>query len=108
MSIKVVYNNCYGGFSISQACAERMASLGNKEAQTLLDSPHGFYGYLTDTPRHDLILVRVVEELGTAASGSSASLDVKEISGNKYIIREYDGSESVIEPENISWTIVQD
>ena len=104
MSIKVVYNATYGGFSISQACAERMAELGNKEAAKLIeDLGDRFYGYLEETLRHDAALVQAVEELGDSANGSFASLCVRELSGRRYIIREYDGSETVIEPEDISW-----
>ncbi len=107
MSIKVVYNACYGGFSISRACAERMAELGNKEAAFMITgSEDSFYGYLDHTPRHDPVLVQAVEELGKAAGGSYSKLLVHEISGNKYIIDEYDGSESVVEPDDIKWIIV--
>ena len=104
MSIKVVYNSCYGGFSISLACANRMAELGNKEAAELITAPAGrFYGYLEETPRHDPTLVQAVEELGTAAEGRTSSLCVHEISGHKYIIKEYDGAETVVEPDDIKW-----
>lgn len=104
MTIKVVYNATYGGFSISRACAERMAELGNKEAAELIeDLDDRFYGYLEETPRHDLALVQAVEELGESANGSVASLCVRELSGRRYIIREYDGSETVVEPEDINW-----
>ena len=34
--MKVVINSCYGGFSISQKCAELMAKLGNKQAKAEL------------------------------------------------------------------------
>ena len=102
MTIKVVYNATYGGFSISRACAVRMAELGNKEAAEMLAEPT-YYGYLEETPRHDLALVQAVEELGESANGSVASLCVRELSGRRYIIREYDGSETVVEPEDINW-----
>lgn len=111
MSIKVVYNNCFGGFSISHACAVRMAELGNKEAQQMIkdevdypsDSSIGFYGILSFTPRHDSILVQAVEELGEDASGSMSELRVYELSGDKYFIDVYDGSETVVEPKDVAW-----
>ena len=107
MSIKVVYNCCYGGFSISRDCAVRMAALGNKEAAEMLaEDDECWYGYLYETPRHDPALVQAVEELGDSASGGNASLDVHELSGNRYIVREYDGVESVVEPDDIRWTVV--
>ena len=114
MTIKVVYNAGFGGFSISRACVERMAELGNQEAKEMLADPetypmfcgYDFCGYLHNTPRHDPVLVQAVEGLGENASGGSASLCVRELSGNRYIINEYDGKESVVEPDDIKWTIV--
>ena len=105
MTIKVVYNATYGGFSISRACAVRMAELGNKEAAEMIAEPT-YYGYLEETPRHDPALVQAVEELGESASGSAASLCVQELSGRKYIIESYDGLETVVEPHDIVWTLV--
>lgn len=35
--MKIVVNKCFGGFSISKECAEYMASLGDKQAQSELD-----------------------------------------------------------------------
>ena len=107
MSIKVVYNNCFGGFSISRACAERMAELGNKEAQSMLEKEsYRFNGFIHETPRHDSTLVQAVEELGEDASGHGADLRIHVLSGDKYFIDEYDGSETVVEPKNIAWITV--
>jgi len=104
---KVVYNACFGGFSISKACAEWMAERGHSECMELLRCDDDFYGGLYDTPRHDSLLVMAVEELGTKkASGAAARLCVRELSGNRYYIDEYDGSESVVEPGDIKWTVV--
>lgn len=107
MSIKVVYNNCFGGFTISRACAERMAELGNKEAQSMIkEETHRFYGFIWETPRHDNTLVQAVEELGEDASGEMSDLRVYELSGDKYFIDEYDGSETVVEPPDVCWITV--
>lgn len=105
---KVVYNGCFGGFSISKECAEYMANLGNKECLRNLESESDgmFYGYLDDTPRHDAILVLAIEALGEKANGTSASLQVREIKGDRYYIDEYDGSESVVTPQDIKWTVI--
>ena len=35
--MKIAINKCWGGFSISKKCAERMAELGSKQAQEELD-----------------------------------------------------------------------
>ena len=109
---KVVYNRCFGGFSISKECAQWLADRGNKECMDMisdqpLSSAGGFYGHLGATPRHDVLLVMAVEHLGTKkASGSHAELAVHELKGDRYYIDEYDGSESVVEPHTITWTKV--
>ena len=115
---KVVFNNCYGGFSISRACAQRMSELGSQEAKELLtgedswevfDSPPAWYGSLSyDYPRHCAILIQSVEALGDKASGSCADLSIALIKGDRYIIKEYDGVERVTEPDDINWTIIEE
>lgn len=52
--------------------------------------------------RHDPILVQVVEELGDKANGMCAKLAVEEVSG-PYRIDEYDGYETVKEPDGYDW-----
>lgn len=91
--MKVVYNACYGGFTLSSEAIVKLKELG---VQGLDDS-----GYFMDSvlARHDPRLVQVVEELGDKASGRCAKLRATEISGNRYRIDEYDGRESVVEPE---------
>ena len=50
--------------------------------------------------RHDPILVRVVEELGSEkASGMCSELAIADIGDSLYRIEEYDGYETVITPE---------
>ena len=101
---KVVYNSCYGGFSLSRECVEWMADRGHPEAIAILREGRedGFYGYW-DGPRHDALLVMAVEALGEKASGNVAAIKVKKLRGKRYIIREYDGDEAVIEPDDINW-----
>jgi len=101
---KVVYNACFGGFSISKKCAQFMADRGNTEAIDMIDNVgERWHGRLWDTPRHDAILIMAVEALGSEASDDMSDLAVRELKGNRYIIDEYDGSESVVEPHNIQW-----
>jgi hypothetical protein len=51
-----------------------------------------------DDARDHPLLVRVVEELGNAASGGCADLRIVEIpDGTNYIIEEYDGNEHIAE-----------
>lgn len=111
--IKVVYNACFGGFSLSRKAAERLAELGYEEAATAIEEQSkqkSFFGEqysFYDLPRHDSRLVQVVEELGEAASGNFAELKVAKIKGLRYRIDEYDGNESVQTPNDIEWIIVK-
>ena len=109
---KVVYNNCFGGFSISRACCEWLASRGVQECIEQMsiasaqdgDEAEEIDYFWFDGPRHSSLLVMAVEELGSdIASGGAAQLAVCEIKGNKYIIKNYDGSETIIEPHHINW-----
>jgi len=115
---KVVYNACFGGFSLSTEAVKlgRELSGDQKWAGTTLvgemfsdgSGPReGFsrmdcvyIGY--DFPRHDPILVKVVETLGSKASGSLADLQIAEVEG-PYRIDEYDGNESVETPDSYDW-----
>jgi hypothetical protein len=58
--------------------------------------------YYGNVDRHDPILVQVVEELGDKANGSYAKLAIEEVSG-PYRIDEYDGYETVKEPDGYDW-----
>lgn len=91
MSIKVVINNCYGGFGLSEkAIALVQDQIGDE-----------FDPY--DHPRHCPVLVSVVEELGEEANGRCAELFVAKLKGSQYIVREYDGCEWLQEPDDIKW-----
>lgn len=98
---KVIYNSDYGGFSLSDKAAELLAKRTGK------DEVKDPYVAKWEFDRHDPDLVAVVEELGVeAASGELACLDIAEIEGDRYIIDEYDGNESVITPNDIDWVII--
>ena len=104
----------YGGcFGLSKKAVIRMAELGNPEAieevnqrSECINSEHYIFN-LISTPRHDPVLVQTVKELEKEASGYSDELVIKTIQGNKYIIHEYDGSESVQEPRHIKWIVAE-
>jgi hypothetical protein len=84
--IKVVISRCYGGFGLS---AEASALYASRTGKDLYDH---------EIPRDDPILVGVVEELGEAASGNFANLNVVEIPADvNWYIEEYDGLEWVAE-----------
>lgn len=89
--MKVVINNCYGGFSLSEAGIVRYLELKGVEV------PHVDF-YDRDIPRDDPALIQVVQELGDAADGYCANLKIVEIpDGVEWQIEEYDGNEWVAE-----------
>lgn len=102
--IKVVYNSCYGGFGLSNEAKDRMVELGYEmELNPSYDPRPGvdWYNrtqkykiYDGDIPRHNPILVQVVEELGEKAGDEFAKLAIEEVYG-PYRITEYDGYETV-------------
>jgi hypothetical protein len=110
---KVVYNACFGGFSLSNEAMDRMVELGyslepNPKYNSNSNSKYGdssqkykCWGYV-DCPRHHPILVQVVEELGEKASGNCANLRIEEVEGI-YRIDEYDGIETVVAPDGYDW-----
>ena len=98
--MKIVINNCYGGFSISRKAAEFMAARGNERARLELEqSVERFYGYgYAAYERTDPDLVAAVEALGEEANGLRASLLVVEIPDDvDWYIEENDGNEWVAE-----------
>lgn len=96
---KIVYNSCYGGFSLSSEAVQLYMSLKGIDNKP----------YMKEIDRDDPVLVRVVEELGEAASGSLANLAIKELpSGTLYIIHEYDGWETVMTPTDFRWLVARD
>tara|TARA_Y100000034_G_C6908961_1_gene422786 strand:+ start:5969 stop:6337 length:369 start_codon:yes stop_codon:yes gene_type:complete len=121
MEHKVVYNACYGGFSLSRIAIDKLIELGSKEAQEELDhylsirsensyftSKMGANDFLPTLERHDLRLVQVVEELGDEAGGWAAQLKVKIIDSNQYYIDNYDGNETIVTPNSMKdkWIII--
>lgn len=95
--MKVLYNRCFGGFSLSRIASKALVELGID-----IDPK---YGYLPDgISRHDPRLIAVVECLGLkASSGRSADLMIYKVDGDCYRIEEYDGAENVIEPSDYVW-----
>lgn len=88
--MKVVINTCFGGFGLSPDASVKLNRLKGKQ---VVDPS---YGYLEGgVDRTDEDLISVIEEMGHAASGSFASLEVIEID-EPFIIDEYDGNESIM------------
>ena len=93
---KVVYNDCYGGFGLSNAAKVRGREISG-------DPKWAEWEY--DLERTDPTLVQVVEEL-IGVSGNCADLQIREVpEGVKYRIDEYDGLERVITIDEYDWSI---
>lgn len=92
--MKVVFNNCYGGFGLSDKALEMLSSI------------KGYYvkdtDFSSDESRIDPDLVYVVEKLGKEANTSYSNLQIKEIF-EPYRIEEYDGIESVKHPSDYNF-----
>lgn len=115
--IKVVYNSCFGGYSVSREAVEWLSEHGGKDATAeltefdeMVEDDPSYADYedfrLDELPRHDPLFVECVEELGKKASGSYADLRIAKVEGNQYRIHEYDGSESVRTPAGMRWVEV--
>lgn len=84
--MKIVINEFYGGFFLSEKSVELLKKLKNT-------SELDFY----TLDRHDPHLVQVVEEMGKESWGEYSELAIVEIpDGLSYTIHEYDGMETVI------------
>lgn len=96
MSYKVVYNDYYGGFGLSEKARKLLNELKGEEVDYL------------DLPRHDKDLVAAVEELGSEASGTFNSVKVAYINSDRYRISEYDGWEKVITPDEENYIVIEE
>lgn len=101
---KVVVNGCFGGFGVSEQGAEWLLANGASPDKVRVHREGRFNYVSVDLERHDPLLVRMVETLGSAANGDCAKLFVHTMEQPLYRIDEYDGSESVEEPGQAVWT----
>ncbi len=101
--MKVLVNDCYGGYGISLE-AEQLYFTKKGISFELIEERYGRGKYLIDgevayaeIDRDDPILIEVVEEIGSErASGEHAELSISEIpDGCEYDIHEYDGTEYI-------------
>jgi hypothetical protein len=110
---KIVYNTCFGGFGLSDRAIRRYLELRGGEITTETDEYGNTHFFLNgesfdeyDISRADPILARVVEELGSAASGHTAALRIRELPvGTQYCIEEYDGLERVVTIDEYVWSV---
>ena len=101
--MKVAFNTCYGGFSLSDKAVSMLNEMKGLKGEDKLDG----YSYCYVGPnyplRHDPDLIRVIEQLGEQANGACARIQIRQINGVRYIIEGYDGIETVLEPKDIHW-----
>lgn len=115
---KVVYNSCYGGFGLSSEAIHLYSKLANLElrqetypgsmSKTIISlfDENGEEILIDKIKRTDPCLVEVVERLGDKANSYTSNLEIREIpDGSRYRIREYDGLETVITPEEQEWNV---
>jgi hypothetical protein len=107
MGKKVVLNTDYGGFSLSRAAFLRLRELGSVPAKQEADygemdgysvrNPGMWEAFCRNMSRTDPLLVQVIEELGDAAAGGMASLEILEVPDDwkKWQILSNDGMESI-------------
>lgn len=91
--MRVIYNACYGGFGLS----DKALTLYNDYRK---DAGLPVVKWCVEIkPRHDPLLLAVIDQLGHDANGDFSELKIKEIPPeytNCYEIREYDGWERVV------------
>ncbi len=110
---KVVYNACYGGFSLSDEAIELYLTLKGLKYKKIKEQWGSRYDveenksfYDRSIERDDPVLVQVVEKLGMKANGSCAKLCIEDLSkGTLYRITEYDGYESIETKYDMDWSV---
>lgn len=88
----VMYNACYGGFTLSKKAMAHYRALKGMAPSAPLDFDEH------EPPRHDPDLVRTVAYLGREAGGEYSEIQIERLPiryRDYYYIDEYDGSETV-------------
>lgn len=89
MSVEIMFNTCYGGFSFSKAAMDEWHKL----------CPGKDTVRCWNIDRHDPVMVQIVKEMGARANGSFSKIELKKIPLeylHHYEIGEYDGLEAVV------------
>ena len=90
--MKIVINDCYGGFGLSKEAYDFMGIECERFTSLV------YYSKTYEPSRDDPKLVECDETLGKRASGTFANLKVVEIpDGIEWEIEDYDGMETVVE-----------
>lgn len=97
---KVAYNTCYGGFSLSEKAKMLYRELTGMKEDDYLD--------VHDIPRHDPVLISVIETLGSEANGPYARIEIRPINTSAYRISDYDGIERVTTPYDEKYIYIEE
>ena len=92
--IYVMYNNCYGGFTLSDAAIDEYKRR----------NPAGKNPRLYELERDDQAMVQIVREMGAAANSTFSEIKLQRIPAeyrDYYTINEYDGLETVLLNHNV-------
>ena len=112
--VKVVINQCFGGFGLSAQAKQKYLEIKGVTGVVIKKND---WGHLTafvigaehfdgDMDRTDPILVQVVEQLGKHANGAHAKLKVVDVGkGVRYRISEYDGNEHIEYADDVDWSV---
>jgi len=89
MSVEIMYNTCYGGFSFSKAAMDEWHKRcpGKDKVRCW------------NMDRHDPVMVQIMKEMGKTANGNFSKIELKKIPLeylHHYEIGEYDGLEGVV------------
>ena len=132
MKHKIVYNDCFGGYTLSYKAIDWLSEHGSEKtknfivkkrieakeredfssaSQERIDNVTKIYvmdAVRSFLKRHDTDLVAVVEALGKEVNGTFSELAIAEIDEDKYFIDEYDGRETVVTPVDVCWEVIDD
>jgi hypothetical protein len=92
--IYIMYNTCYGGFTLSDAAIDEYKR----------QCPDGKNPRLFELDRDDQVMAQIVKEMGSAANGQFSDIKLQRIPVDYrdfYTIHEYDGLESVLLNHNV-------
>ena len=110
---KVIVNKCWGGFSLSRKALHVLRKMGNKHALEETDFGEswpdsgkkrdaGMEHFLSDIPRDDSDLIKVVKEMAGEADGDLSCLVIINVPDDKkWRVEDYDGMETIIEDGEI-------
>lgn len=130
MKHKIIYNDCYGGYTLSDNAIDWLSEHGSEStknfiaqkrieakekedfssaSQDSIDNAKFYVMYAVRSflKRHDPDLVAVVEALCKEVNGTFSELAIAEIDEDKYFIDEYDGRETVVTPADVCWTGIE-